>query len=151
MTDVQSLLLDHYLSLKALHVIAMVAWMAGMFYLPRLFVYHATVPVGSEQSELFKVMERKLLRLIINPAMIATWAIGLLLLVAQPFLLSQGWMHMKLTAVVALSVFHMMLSRWRRQFANDANRRSERFYRMANEVPTVLLIIIVFMAILKPF
>ena len=151
MTDVQSLLLDHYLSLKALHIIAMVAWMAGLFYLPRLFVYHATVPVGSEQSELFKVMERKLLRLIINPAMIATWAIGLLLLVAQPALLSQGWMHMKLTAVVALSVFHMMLSRWRRQFANDANRRSERFYRMANEVPTVLLIITVFMAILKPF
>ena len=151
MTDVQSLLLDHYLSLKALHIIAMVAWMAGLFYLPRLFVYHATVPVGSEQSELFKVMERKLLRLIINPAMIATWAIGLLLLVAQPALLSQGWMHMKLTAVVALSVFHMMLSRWRRHFANDANRRSERFYRMANEVPTVLLIITVFMAILKPF
>ena len=151
MTDVQSLLLDHYLSLKALHIIAMVAWMAGMFYLPRLFVYHATVPVGSEQSELFKVMEHKLLRLIINPAMIATWAIGLLLLVAQPALLSQGWMHMKLTAVVALSVFHMMLSRWRRQFANDANRRSERFYRMANEVPTLLLIITVFMAILKPF
>ena len=151
MTDVQSLLLDYYLSLKALHIIAMVAWMAGMFYLPRLFVYHATVPVGSEQSELFKVMERKLLRLIINPAMIATWAIGLLLLVAQPIWMTQGWMHVKLTVVVALSVFHMMLARWRRQFANDANRRSERFYRLANEVPTVLLIIIVFMAVLKPF
>lgn len=151
MTDVQSLLLDYYLSLKALHIIAMVAWMAGMFYLPRLFVYHSTVPVGSEQSELFKVMERKLLRLIINPAMIATWVIGLLLLFAQPIWMTQGWMHMKLTAVVALSVFHMMLARWRRQFANDANRRSERFYRLANEVPTVLLVIIVFMVVLKPF
>ena len=151
MAAVQSLLLDYYLWLKALHLIAMVAWMAGMFYLPRLFVYHTTAPVGSDQSETFKVMERKLLKVIINPAMIATWVIGLLMLVAQPVWLSQGWMHVKLTALVALSVFHMMLARWCRQFANDQNQRSQRFYRMANEIPTLLLIAVILMAVLKPF
>lgn len=151
MAAVQTLLLDVYLWLKALHLISMVAWMAGMFYLPRLFVYHTTAPAGSEQSETFKVMERKLLKIIINPAMIATWAFGLLMLIAQPIWLEQGWMHVKLTALIGLSVFHMMLVRWRRTFANDANQRSQRFYRLANEIPTVLLIIVVFMAVLRPF
>ena len=151
MAEFQALLLDYYLWLKALHLIAMVSWMAGMFYLPRLFVYHTTAPAGSAQSETFKVMERKLLKVIINPAMIATWVIGLLMLVAQPVWLTQGWMHVKLTALVGLSVFHMMLARWCRQFAEDANQRSGKFYRMANEVPTVLLIVIVLVAVLKPF
>ena len=151
MAEFQALLLDYYLWLKALHLIAMVSWMAGMFYLPRLFVYHTTAPAGSAQSETFKVMEYKLLKVIINPAMIATWVIGLLMLAAQPVWLSQGWMHVKLTALVGLTIFHMMLARWRRQFANDANQRSQKFYRMANEVPTVLLIVIVLVAVLKPF
>lgn len=151
MAALQSELLGYYLWLKAIHLVAMVAWMAGMFYLPRLFVYHATVPVGSARSELFKVMERKLLKVIINPAMITTWGIGLLMLVAQPVLLSQGWMHVKLTALVALSAYHGMLVGWWRKFANDENRRSERFYRVANEVPTLLLLVIVFMAVLRPF
>ena len=151
MAAVQTLLLDVYLWLKALHLISMVAWMAGMFYLPRLFVYHTTAPAGSQQSETFKVMERKLLKVIINPAMIATWVFGLLMLAAQPAWLEQGWMHVKLTALVGLSVFHMMLVRWWRAFANDTNQRSQRFYRLANEVPTVLLIDVVFMAVLRPF
>ena len=151
MAGLQTFLLDIYLWLKALHLIGMVAWMAGMLYLPRLFVYHTTAPVGSQQSETFKVMERRLMRLIINPAMIATWVFGVAMLVAQPVWLSQGWMHLKLTALFGLTAVHGMLSRWRRQFANDANTRSQRFYRIVNEVPTVLLIVIIFMAVLKPF
>ena len=144
-------LLGFYNWIVALHVIAMVAWMAGMFYLPRLFVYHTATAPGSETSETFKVMERKLLRIIINPAMAATWVFGLLALWAQPAWLMQGWMHVKLLAVVLLSVLHMMLAHWRRAFEEDRNSHSGRFYRMINEVPTVLLIIIVVMVVVKPF
>ncbi|MCA8933610.1 MAG: protoporphyrinogen oxidase HemJ [Rhodospirillaceae bacterium] len=142
---------EHYLTLKALHVISVIAWMAGLFYLPRLFVYHCSAPVGSAQSETFKVMEAKLLRIIINPAMIATWLFGILMLVAQPDWLHDGWLHVKLLAVVLLSGLHGMFARWRRAFAEDRNTRPERFYRIANEGPTVLMIVIVFMVVLKPF
>lgn len=140
-----------YLSILSLHVIAMVAWMAGMFYLPRLYVYHAQAVVGSEMSETFKVMERKLLKLIINPAMIVTWLAGLTMIWLNPGLLSQGWMHAKLLCVVLMSTAHGFYARWRKDFERDENTRSHVFYRYANEVPTVLLIIIVAMVIMKPF
>ncbi len=136
---------------KALHVISMVAWMAGMFYLPRLYVYHVGAAAGSELSETLKVMERRLLRAIINPAMIATFIFGIWMLVLIPDYLSEPWMHVKLACIVLMAGFHGGLSRWRRQFAADANPHSERFYRIANEVPTVLLIVIVIMVIVKPF
>ena len=135
---------------KALHIISVIAWMAGMLYLPRLFVYHCSAPVGSVQSETFKVMERRLLRAIINPAMIATWVFGLWL-VWQGNLLREGWLHAKLALVIVMSGVHGMLARYRRDFAADQNRHSEKFYRIINEVPTLLMIAIVLLAVLKPF
>lgn len=136
----------------ALHVISVIAWMAGMFYLPRLFVYHADSAVGSEKSETFKVMERRLLRAIVNPAMIATWLFGLLL-VFTPGVVdwSQVWPWVKAVSVIAMSALHGNLSRWRKDFEADRNLRPARFYRMINEVPTVLVIVIVVMVIVKPF
>lgn len=144
-------LTTHYLTLKALHIIAFTAWMAGLFYLPRLFVYHCQVAPLSEASEKFKVMELKLLRIIMNPAMILTWILGMAMLMVFPDYLSQGWMHVKFTAVILLSGFHGFLSKTRKNFAADKNQRSEKFFRIINEIPTFLLIIIVFMVILKPF
>ena len=136
--------------IKALHIVAVIAWMAGMLYLPRLFVYHAAVAPGSEASELFKVMERRLLRFIVNPAMIATFALGGgLLVIAGPW--HQGWVWVKLVLVLALGAVHGLFARWRREFAADRNRHSARFYRRMNEVPTLLLIAIVALAVVKPF
>ena len=141
-----------YLWIKALHVISMVAWMSGMLYLPRLFVYHCEVARGSAESERFKVMERRLMRLIPNPAMIATWTFGILLVLTPGVIdWSAGWWHVKLLAVVLMAALHGELSRWRRGFLEDRNTRSQRFYRIANEVPTVLLLIIVVMVIVRPF
>ncbi len=140
-----------YLWIQALHVIAIIAWMAGLFYLPRLYVYHATEPAGSPTAETFKVMERKLLRIIMNPAMIASWGLGIWLLVLQPGWLQDGWLHGKLLLVVLLTALHMVLAYWRRVFAEDRNTRSHRFYRWVNEVPTVLLIAIVILVVVKPF
>ncbi len=149
---IQDFLSAAYLWTKSFHVISMVAWMAGMFYLPRLFVYHCGVERGSAESERFKVMERRLLKQIINPAMVATWCFGLLL-VATPGVVDwhAGWWHTKLTAVLAMSAFHGMLTGWTRNFLHDRNVKSHRFYRFANEVPTVLMFIIVIMVIVKPF
>ncbi len=142
-----------YLYVKALHVIAVIAWMAGMLYLPRLYVYHVGAKPGSELSETLKVMERRLLRVIINPAMIATWILGLTLIFGFNVidLATAGWLHVKIALVILLSVFHMMLSRWRRDFAADRNAKSARFYRIANEIPTLLLIFIVILVVVKPF
>jgi putative membrane protein len=136
--------------LKALHVIAIIAWMAGMLYLPRLFVYHANAKPGSELSETFKVMERRLLRAIINPAMAAAWIFGLWM-AWEGNLWDQRWFQAKLVLVILMSALHGLLSRWRRDFAADANRHSAKFYRMVNEVPTLLLIGIVILVIVKPF
>ncbi len=136
--------------IKALHVVSVIAWMAGMLYLPRLFVYHADTEKGSPQSETFKVMERRLLKAIINPAMIATWIFGL----AMAFigeLWDQSWFLAKFALVLILSGIHGLFSRWQRDFANDANTRPARTYRIANEVPTVLMIGIVVLVIVKPF
>lgn len=137
--------------LKALHVLSVIAWMAGMLYLPRLFVYHAQTAAGSETSETFKVMERRLLRAIINPAMTAALLFGLLMLWANPGLLSSGWFHAKLLLLVLMFGVHGAYARWRKDFAADRNRRGDRFYRLMNEVPTVLLIGIVLLAVAKPF
>ena len=141
---------EGYLWIKALHVISVIAWMAGMLYLPRLYVYHCDAEAGSRQSETFKVMERRLLRAIINPAMIASWAFGLLL-VAHLGALGEGWMHAKFALLLGMQLVHAGYARWRRQFAADGNRHSTRFYRIMNEVPTVLLIGIVLLVIVKPF
>ncbi|KZD12827.1 protoporphyrinogen oxidase HemJ [Oceanibaculum pacificum] len=143
---------DLYSWVKALHLISVIAWMAGMLYLPRLYVYHAGVASGSEQSETFKVMERRLLRAIINPAMAATFLFGIWLLVLYgPDIWSQGWWHVKLLMVVLMTAAHGFLSRWRKDFEVDRNTRPARFYRFVNEVPTVLMIVIIVMVIVKPF
>ena len=139
-----------YLWLKAAHVIAVIAWMAGMLYLPRLFVYHCKAEAGSKQSETFKTMERRLLRAIINPAMIATWVLGLWLAYEGGWFRS-GWLHGKLVLVVILSGLHGFFARWVRDFAADRNRHSQRFYRIINEVPTLLMIGAVILVIVKPF
>jgi putative membrane protein len=139
-----------YVWVKAVHVIAVIAWMAGMLYLPRLFVYHADSPPGSQQSETFKVMERRLLRAIINPAMIVTWALGLWL-AWSGFHFSGGWLHAKIALVLAMSGAHGYFSAAVRAFAEDRNKKSSRHWRMMNEVPTLLLIGIVILVVVKPF
>lgn len=137
--------------IKALHVISIIAWMAGLLYLPRLFVYHCQAQAGSEASETFKVMERRLLRAIMNPAMIAAYVFGITMIVLTPEWMKQGWLHAKLLFVLLLTVSHMMMARWRRDFAEDRNTRPQRFFRIANEVPTLLMIGIVIFVIVKPF
>jgi putative membrane protein len=139
-----------YLWLKALHIIAVIAWMAGMLYLPRLFVYHCSAAPGSVQSETFKVMERRLLRAIINPAMVASWVLGLWLAWSGNFL-SAPWLHGKLVLVLVMSGVHGMLARWMKDFAADRNRHTQKFFRIMNEVPTVLMIGIVILVVVKPF
>jgi putative membrane protein len=138
--------------IKAFHVIAIIAWMAGLLYLPRLFVYHASAAKGSELSETFKVMEKRLLRYITTPAMIASWVLGLWLAVSGLIdWQADGWFHLKLALVVLLSAFHGLLAKWTQDFALDRNTRSARFYRIANEVPTLLMIGIVILVIVRPF
>jgi len=144
-----------HLWLKAFHIIAVIAWMAGMLYLPRLFVYHCTAEPGSVQSETFKVMERRLLRLIINPAMIATWIFGLWLAWLGPDSrfgwFNAGWLQAKIALVLVLSAVHGLFARWVKDFAAENNRHSQKFYRIINEVPTALMILIVLLVVLKPF
>ncbi len=138
--------------IKAFHIIAIIAWMAGLLYLPRLFVYHATTKKGSEQSATFKVMERRLLRYITTPAMVASWALGLMLAFSGAIDWSRdGWFHVKLVLVLALSAYHGLLAKWTRDFTLDRNTRSARFYRIANEIPTILMIFIVILAVVRPF
>ena len=136
--------------LKAFHIIAVIAWMAGMLYLPRLFVYHCAADVGSMQSETFKVMERRLLRAIMTPAMIVTWLLGLWLAWRGGFFVAP-WLHAKLALVILLSGLHGMMSRFVKDFAADRNRKTTKFYRIFNEIPTVLLIVVVILAVVKPF
>ena len=141
-----------YLWIKAFHVIAVIAWMAGMFYLPRLFVYHCETVPGSADSERFKVMERKLLRIIINPAMIASWILGLTLSVLPVVdAWHQPWFHAKFALVLLMSGVHGLYARWTKQFARDENTRPAKFYRMWNEAPTLLMIAIVILVVVKPF
>ncbi len=141
---------DTYLWVKALHIISVIAWMAGMLYLPRLYIYHCAAEPGSVQSETFKIMERRLLRAIINPAMIAAWVLGLML-IAHLDLWAEPWLHGKFALALAMTAIHGGFARWRRHFADDANRHTARFYRIMNEVPTVLMIGIVILVVVRPF
>ncbi len=141
-----------YLWTKSFHVIAVVAWMVALLYLPRLYVYHCDTVPGSEASERFKVMERRLLKQIASPAMLASLLFGVLLVLTPGAVSwSDGWWYVKLASVLLLFGFHGACSKWRRQFVHDRNDKPQRFYRVANEVPTVLLIVIVIMAIAQPF
>jgi protoporphyrinogen IX oxidase len=136
--------------IKALHVIAVISWMAGMLYLPRLFVYHCEAEIGSKQSETFKIMERRLLKAIINPAMAVTWLAGLYLAWSAHWY-TAGWFHAKFALVILMSGIHGFFSRCVKDFAADRNARSQKFYRIINEVPTLLLILIVILVVVKPF
>lgn len=136
---------------KALHVISVIAWMAGMLYLPRLFVYHSVAEAGSVQSETFKVMERRLLRAIINPAMIATWVFGVWMVVGGWVDPWSGWLIAKVALVILLSGVHGVLAKNVRLFADDRNTKPQKFFRIINEVPTVLMILIVILVVVKPF
>jgi len=143
---------DAYPWIKSAHIISMVAWMAGLLYLPRLFVYHAMAPLASDRSETFKVMERRLQRGIMTPAMLATWGFGLAL-AATPGVVDwrMGWIWAKIGLVVGLTSFHVMLGRWRNDFRVGRNRHPARFFRIVNELPTLALIAIVFVVVVKPF
>ena len=143
--------MDGYLWVKSAHIFSFVAWMAALFYLPRLYVYHAEATPGGEASETFKVMERRLLRAIANPAMIATWVFGLWLAIGYIGFAGNGWLHAKIFLVVLLTVYHMLLARWRRDFETGRSTRSSRFFRIANEMPTLLLIGIILLVVIKPF
>jgi protoporphyrinogen IX oxidase len=138
--------------IKVMHIVSVIAWMAGLLYLPRLYVYHADAAPGSDKAETFKVMERRLLRGIMHPAMVGTYLFGILL-AATPVVVAwnQGWIYVKLAGVAGLTWFHFLLARWREEFAADRNRRRARFYRFINEVPTLILILIVVMVVVRPF
>lgn len=141
-----------HLWIKALHVISVIAWMAGLLYLPRLFAYHAEAEPGSAQSETFKIMERRLLRVIMNPAMVSTYLFGITMLFLPDVVdWSRGWIYVKLAFVVVLTVLHHVFSLWRKRFARNENRHTARFFKAVNEVPTVAMITIVILVIVRPF
>jgi len=135
---------------KAVHIMAVISWMAGLFYLPRLFVYHADATVGSETSETFKTMERRLIRIIMTPAMLVTWVTGALLAWGYSFY-ADGWFLVKFALVLAMSAFHGKAVSWQKAFAQDANTQGNAFYRKINEVPTLLMVAIVILVVIKPF
>ena len=142
-----------YLFIKAIHIIAIISWMAGLLYMPRLFIYHCSSAKGSDQSETFKIMEYKLMRIIMNPAMILSWLLGLYLAFGVPVvdMKTDIWFHVKLLLVIALTVVHMMMAGFRKKFEQDVNEKSEKYFRVFNEVPTVLMILIVLLVVIKPF
>ena len=140
-----------YLWLKSLHLIAVMSWMAGLLYLPRLMIYHCNTKKGSETSETFKVMERRLLRYIMTPAMVVSWLIGLVLAFGYVGFSNNWWLIAKFACVILLSAAHGSMAKWVREFSEDRNVRSQKFYRVANEVPTLLMIAIVTLAVVKPF
>lgn len=141
---------QYYLYFQALHIVAVISWMAGMLYLPRIYVYHSDVPVKGEASEVFKVMERKLLRFIMNPAMIVTWVVGFLLLKANVSIMEFGWFQIKLTLVIAMSACHGYFAVIRKKFDRDERPLSSKAFRYLNEVPTILMIAIIFLVIVRP-
>jgi len=136
--------------LKAVHIVGVISWMAGLLYLPRLFVYHCEAERGSKQAETFKLMERRLLRSIMNPAMVVVWITGPWL-AWQAGMYRDGWLMAKFALVVLLTGYHHALGAWRTAFAEDRNRRDQRFYRLMNEVPTLLMVVIVVLVVVKPF
>jgi len=137
--------------IKALHLISVMSWMAGLLYLPRLYVYHADTDICSVRAETFKVMERRLLKAIMNPAMIATFGFGIWMLFLNPVLLGEGWMHVKILAVLLMAGCHGMFSKMRKKLENDEKPLSSKAYRVWNEAPTILMIVIVVLAVAKPF
>jgi len=139
-----------YLSLKALHIVAVISWMAGLLYLPRLFVYHCNATPGSEQSETFKVMERRLYKFIMMPAMIVAWVVGIVLMFEGQWFAS-GWFVAKFILVIGLTIVHGLFGHWTSEFSYDRNRHPQKFFRIVNEIPTVLMIAIVILATVKPF
>ncbi|MEM7462322.1 MAG: protoporphyrinogen oxidase HemJ [Pseudomonadota bacterium] len=135
---------------KVLHIVSIISWMAGLLYLPRLFVYHSETEIGSAESETFKIMERRLLKAIMTPAMIASWVFGIwLMIILQSW--RDGWFHTKLLLVILLSAFHMFCAVWVKEFARDERKRKSRFFRFVNEIPTVLMVLIVILVVVKPF
>lgn len=142
---------DYFMWYKAIHVISVIAWMSAMFYMPRLFVYHTRADFGSDMDKTFQIMEYKLLKLIMNPAMISTYIFGLLLAYIYGWAALGVWFHIKMSAVIGLTAFHMVLAKWRKDFAGGDNKHTEKFYRLINEVPPVLMIVAVIMVIVKPF
>ena len=142
--------IESYAIIKILHIVSVMSWMAGLLYLPRIFVYHCKVAVNSESDKLFQEMERKLLRYIMNPAMIATFIFGFYMAIQIGFEGSY-WLHLKITLVLILAGFHGFLSKWRKNFASGKNKNSEKFYRLVNEIPTVIMVASVALVILKPF
>ena len=142
--------MEIYEIVKIIHILAVISWLAGLLYLPRIFVYHCKVAVNSESDKLFQEMERKLLRYIMNPAMIATFFFGFYMAIQIGFA-GSFWLHLKITLVLILAGFHGFLSKWRKNFASGKNKNSEKFYRFANEIPTLIMIVTVALVILKPF
>jgi putative membrane protein len=142
---------QYFLWYKSLHVIAVISWMAAIFYLPRLFAYHASVEKGSDSDKIFQLMEVRLLRIIMNPAMIITYISGFMISYIYGIKALGGWFHIKLTCVLLLTIFHGLLAKWRKDFTIGKNKYSSRFYKIVNEIPTILMIIIVIMVIIKPF
>ncbi len=143
-------MINLYLWIKVLHILAIISWMAGMLYLPRLFVYHAEAPQGSPQARTFVVMERRLMRAIMLPALLATWATGIMLAVQAGFLRA-GWFHAKFALVIALSALHGYFAILRKDLAEETNRHGARFFRIVNEAPTVLMAAVVILVVFKPF
>jgi putative membrane protein len=142
---------DYYEWFKALHVISVISWMAGLLYMPRLFVYHTKAKRGSEMDKTFQTMERRLLKAIMNPAMIGAYVFGLMLVGIYGLEALGAWFHIKILAVIILTICHMLMARFRRGFAEGKNHHSERFYRFFNEIPTIAMIIAVIMVVVKPF
>lgn len=141
----------YYLQLKALHIIFVISWMCGLLYLPRLFIYHAKAQEAGESTATFKVMEHKLLKIIMNPAMIGSFFFGILLILASgPYLMQSPWIHYKLFLVVVLAAYHMYCARLTREFKGDKITHNTLFLRVFNEFPAILMIIIVFLVVLKP-
>ena len=142
---------DYFIWYKTIHVISVISWMAAIFYLPRLFTYHSKVEIGSEMDKTFQVMERRLLKIIMTPAMLSTYIFGLLTAYVYGFVALGVWFHIKMLAVLGLTIMHGVCAKWVKDFAKGENKHSEKFYRMANEVPTILMIVAVTMVIVKPF
>lgn len=142
---------NYYLWFKSLHLIAVISWMASIFYLPRLYVYHTKVPIGSEMDKTFQIMEYRLLKIIMTPSMIATYIFGFIVAQIYGFAALGTWFHIKILAVLGLTIVHGLLAKWRKDFAMGQNKHSEKFYRLFNEVPVILMVIAVIMVISKPF
>lgn len=142
---------SYYLWFKAIHLISVISWMAGLLYLPRLYSYHTRVIVGTEHDKMFQLMEYRLLKIIMNPAMISTFIFGLINSYIYGLVALGTWFHIKMAAVLGITIFHGLLARWRKDFVNGKNYHSEKFYRIINEVPALLMVVAVIMVIVKPF